>query len=143
MIIQSLAWRYIRSVRVSTNVSAHPSQKRAGPLARVILVRSHDPNSLHVFCLLKPGVEDAPAPAALHSFKVHVTDGKIHVTADPENTIKENMMRHPRLLTEDTSFKTGLVIVGGGSGAFYAVESLREVCDAYRFLDICTHFCGH
>lgn len=71
-------------------------------------------------------IEDAPAPAALHSFKVNVVDGKIHVTANPESTIKENMKRNPRLLTEDTSFKTGLIIVGGGSGAFYAVESLRE-----------------
>lgn len=81
--------------------------------------------------LLILGVEDAPAPAALHSFKVHVADGKIHVTANPESTIKENMKRHPNLLNEDTSFKTGLIIVGGGSGAFYAVESLREACGVY------------
>jgi hypothetical protein len=78
--------------------------------------------------LILPGVEDAPAPAALHSFKVDVVNGKIHVTANPDSTVKQNMKRNPRLLTEDTSFKTGLVIVGGGSGAFYAVESLREVC---------------
>ncbi|KXN91685.1 Apoptosis-inducing factor 1 [Leucoagaricus sp. SymC.cos] len=71
-------------------------------------------------------IEDAPAPAALHSFKVTTVDGKIHVTADPESTVKQNMKRNPRLLTEDTSFKTDLIIVGGGSGAFYAVESLRE-----------------
>lgn len=50
------------------------------------------------------------------------------MTADPELTVKENMKKNPRLLTEDTSFKTGLVIVGGGSGTFYAIESLREVC---------------
>ncbi|KAF9453451.1 hypothetical protein P691DRAFT_800718 [Macrolepiota fuliginosa MF-IS2] len=78
------------------------------------------------FSVCTGDIEDAPAPAALHSFKVGVIDGKIHVTADPEHTIKDNMLRHPRLLTEDTSFKTGLVIVGGGSGAFFAVESLRE-----------------
>jgi len=71
-------------------------------------------------------IEDAPAPASIHSFKVHIADGKILVTADPEHTIKENMKKNPRLLTEDTSFKTGLIIVGGGSGTFYAVESLRE-----------------
>jgi hypothetical protein len=37
------------------------------------------------------------------------------------------MRRYPGLLNEDTSFKTGLIIVGGGAGAFFAVDSLREV----------------
>ncbi|KAL9714193.1 Apoptosis-inducing factor 1 [Leucoagaricus gongylophorus] len=71
-------------------------------------------------------IEDVPAPAAIHSFKANVIDGKIHVTADPRNTTKQNMRKNSQILTEDTSFKKGLIIVGGGSGAFYAVESLRE-----------------
>jgi hypothetical protein len=37
------------------------------------------------------------------------------------------MRKYPGLLNEDTSFKTGLIIVGGGAGAFFAVDSLREV----------------
>ncbi|EKM78680.1 hypothetical protein AGABI1DRAFT_85596 [Agaricus bisporus var. burnettii JB137-S8] len=71
-------------------------------------------------------IEDAPALAAIHSFKTHVADGKIHVSAHPENTLKDNMRRYPGLLNEDTSFKKGLIIVGGGAGAFFAVDSLRE-----------------
>jgi len=73
--------------------------------------------------------EDAPAPMALHSFKTRVIDGKIHVTANPANTLKNNLARQPTLLATgvDSSGK-GTVIVGGGSGAFHAVESLREVC---------------
>jgi len=77
--------------------------------------------------LLTLRTEDVPAPAAIHSFKANVIDGKIHVTADPRNTTKQNMRKNSQILTEDTSFKKGLIIVGGGSGAFYAVESLREV----------------
>ncbi|KIK10084.1 hypothetical protein K443DRAFT_81036 [Laccaria amethystina LaAM-08-1] len=72
-------------------------------------------------------IEDAPAPMALHSFKTRVIDGKIHVTANPANTLKNNLARQPTLLATgvDSSGK-GTVIVGGGSGAFHAVESLRE-----------------
>jgi len=72
-------------------------------------------------------IEDAPAPSALHSFKAFVQDGKIHVTADPGQTLKANMSRQPKLLATGASEGgSGLVIVGGGSGAFHAVESLRE-----------------
>lgn len=73
--------------------------------------------------------EDAPAPNALHSFKAHVDDGKIHVTANPIHTLQANKSRPPKLLSSGTeAVGRDLVIVGGGSGAFHAVESLREVC---------------
>ncbi|THG96203.1 hypothetical protein EW026_g5580 [Hermanssonia centrifuga] len=73
-------------------------------------------------------IEDAPAPSALHSFKAYVESGKIYVTADPENTTKKNISRQPKLLASGapTSTKPGVVIVGGGSGAFHCIESLRE-----------------
>jgi hypothetical protein len=72
--------------------------------------------------------EDAPAPSAIHSFKAHVSGGKIHVTADPARTVKGNMARTPKLssTTERSGGKSGMLIVGGGSGTFHAVESLRE-----------------
>jgi hypothetical protein len=77
-------------------------------------------------------VEDAPAPAAIHSFQTHVTDGKIYVTADPANTTKEKMSRPPKLLSSGSEVGgAGVVIVGGGSGAFHATESLREVSPAH------------
>ncbi|KAF8150754.1 flavoprotein [Crassisporium funariophilum] len=72
-------------------------------------------------------IEDAPAPMALHSFQTQVKDGKIHVTAHPASTLKNNMSRQATLLaTGVNSMGRGVVIVGGGSGAFHAVESLRE-----------------
>ncbi|KAJ3537416.1 hypothetical protein NMY22_g5598 [Coprinellus aureogranulatus] len=72
-------------------------------------------------------IEDAPAPSALHSFKAHVADGKIHVTANVESTKKANLSRQPKLLaTGSDATGRGVVIIGGGSGAFHAVESLRE-----------------
>ncbi|KAJ3486827.1 hypothetical protein NLI96_g3958 [Meripilus lineatus] len=71
-------------------------------------------------------IEDAPAPLALHSFKAHVSDGKIHVTAEPGNTLKANMARQFKLPASLTGKGPGVVIVGGGSAAFQTVESLRE-----------------
>jgi len=72
-------------------------------------------------------IEDAPATAAIHSFQTHITDGKIYVTADPANTIKEKLSRSPKLLSSGSEVGgAGVVIVGGGSGAFHATESLRE-----------------
>jgi UDP-N-acetylglucosamine:LPS N-acetylglucosamine transferase len=73
--------------------------------------------------------EDAPAPMALHSFKAHVADGQIHVTANPASTGKANMSRQPKLLAtgQEGGQGKGVVIVGGGSGGFHAIESLREV----------------
>lgn len=74
--------------------------------------------------------EDAPAPSALHSFKARVDSGKIHITADPSRTLKNNMSRAPKLSSTSErgggKGSAGVVIVGGGSGAFHAVEGLRE-----------------
>jgi len=83
---------------------------------------------IDILSLLTPRTEDAPAPAAIHSFKANVVDGKIHVTADQRYTLKQNMKKNPQILTEDTSFQKGMIIVGGGCGAFHAVMSSREVC---------------
>ncbi|KAH8983206.1 flavoprotein [Lactarius akahatsu] len=66
----------------------------------------------------------APAPSALHSFQTHIADGKIYVTADPANTTKEKFSRPPKLLASGTEVGgAGVVIVGGGSGAFHAFTS--------------------
>lgn len=73
-------------------------------------------------------LEDAPGPMALHSFETQVKDGKILVTANPPYTLRSNFSRQPKLLaTGANSHGKGVIIVGGGSGAFNAVESLREV----------------
>jgi len=87
--------------------------------------------ALNPILLLIHSLEDAPAPAAIHSFQTHITDGKIHVTADPANTIKEKLSRPPKLLSSGSEVGgAGVVIVGGGSGAFHAAESLREASRA-------------
>lgn len=92
--------------------------------ARAISVRP----VLSITPLLIYPLEDAPAPAALHSFQTHITDGKIYVTADPANVTKEKISRPPKLLSSGSEIGgAGVVIVGGGSGAFHATESLREV----------------
>ncbi|KAH9481675.1 Apoptosis-inducing factor 1 [Psilocybe cubensis] len=85
-----------------------------------------DPN-LSCFNVCTGDIEDAPAPMALHSFKTEIKDGKIYVTANPESTQKANMSRQAKLLASGVnSTGNGVVIVGGGSGGFHAVESLRE-----------------
>ncbi|KAI0749874.1 hypothetical protein C8Q80DRAFT_1313956 [Daedaleopsis nitida] len=75
-------------------------------------------------------IEDAPAPAALHTFKAEVVNGKIQVTADPSATLSANKSRPPKLLATGADVPVGqskgVVVVGGGSGAFMAIESLRE-----------------
>ncbi|KAJ7454778.1 hypothetical protein FB451DRAFT_1279347 [Mycena latifolia] len=72
-------------------------------------------------------IEDAPAPDALHSFQVQISDGQIHVTANASDTQKANMSRAPKLTTAGTETGgDGVVIVGGGAATFHAVESLRE-----------------
>ncbi|KAG2071726.1 FAD/NAD(P)-binding domain-containing protein [Suillus decipiens] len=72
-------------------------------------------------------IEDAPAPAAIHSFKAAVANGKINVTADPSLTLKNNMSRSPKLLSTGVAGSgKSVVIIGGGSATFYAIESLRE-----------------
>lgn len=76
-------------------------------------------------------IEDAPAPTAIHSFKTSISDGKIYVTADEERVSKPNMSRFPKVsINSDagmTSGNAGVVIVGGGSGTFHSILSLREV----------------
>ena len=76
-------------------------------------------------------IEDAPAPAAIHSFKTTISDGKILVTADEERVAKANMSRTPKVAANVdaglSSGAAGVVIVGGGSGTFHAILSLREV----------------
>ncbi|CAE6416459.1 unnamed protein product [Rhizoctonia solani] len=74
-------------------------------------------------------IEDAPAPDALHSFKTEIKDGKIVVTANPEHTTKEGKSRPPKLASASASASSnepGVVIIGGGSGGLFTVESLRE-----------------
>ncbi|KAL0954670.1 hypothetical protein HGRIS_003621 [Hohenbuehelia grisea] len=76
-------------------------------------------------------IEDAPAPAALHSFKTSISNGKIHVTANPSHTLKDNMSRPSKLISNTlepspTPGERGLIIVGGGAGAFHTIESARE-----------------
>ncbi|OAX37776.1 hypothetical protein K503DRAFT_800988 [Rhizopogon vinicolor AM-OR11-026] len=74
-------------------------------------------------------IEDAPAPAAIHSFKAEVADGKINVTAELSHTLKNNMTRTPKLLSISATGAgagKGVVIVGGGSATFHVIESLRE-----------------
>lgn len=82
------------------------------------------------FSVCTGDIEDAPAPAAIHSFKAYVQDGKIHVTADPFKTEKPNMSRAPKFReaqsVDGKEGGAGVVVVGGGSAAFHAVESLRE-----------------
>lgn len=74
-------------------------------------------------------IEDAPALYAIHSFKAHVDGGKIHVTADPKFTKKDdNLVRQPTIASGlNAEESSGVVIVGGGSGTIHAIESLREV----------------
>ncbi|THV02837.1 hypothetical protein K435DRAFT_775308 [Dendrothele bispora CBS 962.96] len=77
-------------------------------------------------------IEDAPAPSALHTFGAHVSDGKIYVTANPSFAEKANMSRPPKLSTAGfDAVGKGTVIIGGGSGAFQAIESLRE--NGYKY----------
>ncbi|KAH7339741.1 flavoprotein [Rhizoctonia solani] len=72
-------------------------------------------------------IEDAPAPDALHAFKAEIKDGKIVVTANPEHTTKDGKSRPPKLASINASSnEPGVVIVGGGSGGLFTVESLRE-----------------
>ena len=86
---------------------------------------------MFIACSLHNTSEDAPAPAALHTFKAEVVNGKIQVTADPSATLSANKSRPPRLLATGADVSAGqgkgVVIVGGGSGGFNCVESLREV----------------
>jgi hypothetical protein len=71
-------------------------------------------------------IEDAPAPQNLQKYKLEVEGTDIYVTADPEQ-IKENGRKTKAPKEAVQGDKNGVVIVGGGSGALFAVEGLREV----------------
>ena len=72
-------------------------------------------------------IEDAPAINSLHSFRAHVENGKIFVTAREQNTLKANMAQPPALSSVgiEVPGDESVVIVGGGAGAIHAIESLR------------------
>jgi hypothetical protein len=125
---QSVAWRYIPTA----NRWLIPYAYIIGVACFSVCTGDIGPScALNYILLLIYTLEDAPAPAALHSFQTHITDGKIYVTADPANTTKEKTSRPPKLLSSGSEIGgAGVVIVGGGSGAFHATESLREVGSA-------------
>ncbi|EEP77273.1 conserved hypothetical protein [Uncinocarpus reesii 1704] len=68
-------------------------------------------------------IEDAPAPNALNKFEVFEKDSAVYVKAD-----SEALSRHGRQPINQCSIvgDDKVVIVGGGSGTFGAVEALRE-----------------
>jgi hypothetical protein len=70
--------------------------------------------------------EDAPATSPIHQFQVSVEDGQIHVTADPAQTTAAGKARPPKVSTMIEEHGAGVVVVGGGSGAYGVIESLRE-----------------
>ncbi|OBZ72306.1 Apoptosis-inducing factor 1 [Grifola frondosa] len=90
------------------------------PLAKGVLTADGELSACFNICT--GDIEDAPAPSALHSFKAHIADGKIHVTADPANTLSAP----PKTSTGASGQGRGVVIVGGGGGAFHCVESLAR-----------------
>lgn len=79
-------------------------------------------------------IEDAPALAALHSFKTELQGGKLKVTAELDKTSTKDWGRQPNLPTSyQSTGANGVVIVGGGGGTMHAIESLREVrCKEYQ-----------
>jgi hypothetical protein len=125
---QSVAWRYIPTANQPLISYAHV----IGVACFNVCTGDIGPScALNHIPFLIPYVEDSPAPAALHSFQTHITDGKIYVTADPANTTKEKTARPPKLISSGSEVGgAGVVIVGGGSGAFHATEGLRVVSPA-------------
>ncbi|CCO29026.1 Apoptosis-inducing factor 3 [Rhizoctonia solani AG-1 IB] len=109
---------------------------RIAPLAKGVLTKDGRvvcPWHGACFQVCSGDIEDAPAPDALHSFKAEIKDGKIVVTANPEHTTKEGKSRAPKLASFNaTSNEPGVVIVGGGSGGLFTVESLRELMNTCR-----------
>ncbi|KAK2756081.1 hypothetical protein FQN54_005488 [Arachnomyces sp. PD_36] len=68
-------------------------------------------------------VEDAPAPNALNKFEVFEKDGGVYIKAEEEQV--KSGQRLPIKSCKVTS-QERVVVVGGGSGTFGAVEALRE-----------------
>jgi len=88
-------------------------------------------------------IEDAPALAALHSFKSELQSGTLKVTAELDKTSTKDWGRQPALPPSyPTTAAHGVVIVGGGGATMHAIESLREVCcEEYRGYQLTlTHF---
>lgn len=87
------------------------------------------PPILACFNVCTGDIEDAPAINGLHSFTTEIKDGKIHVTANENNTKKDNMSRPPAVssITISSDDPEHVVIVGGGAGTMHAIESLRLV----------------
>jgi hypothetical protein len=78
-------------------------------------------------------IEDAPALAALHSFKTELQGNKLKVTAELDKTSTKDWGRQPNLPPSYHMAANGVVIVGGGGGTMHAIESLREVrCEGYQ-----------
>ena len=142
-------WQRVSSSRTGESYGASissciPSVLQTDPLVargtEVYPSSAPDPNRSRrwlaaCFNVCTGDIEDAPAPAALHSFKTSISDGKIFVTADEERVAKANMSRQPKVPANSdaglTSGNAGVVIVGGGSGTFHSVISLREVCGKF------------
>ncbi|KAF8342251.1 uncharacterized protein EI90DRAFT_2903794 [Cantharellus anzutake] len=102
------------------------------PLAKGVLVSSGRitcPWHGACFNVCTGDIEDAPALAAIHSFKATVKDSKIYVTADPSLTTNQNKSRPPTNRSKGLSLSAtdpGVVIVGGGAGGLATVIGLRE-----------------
>ena len=89
-------------------------------------ILTHASSLLACFNVCTGDIEDAPGTAPIHSFKAFVENGQIQVTADPASAKPENRSRPPKVITTAEEPGPGVVVVGGGSGAYGVVESLRE-----------------
>lgn len=69
-------------------------------------------------------IENAPALDHLNSFPIQVKDGGVFITASEEK-IKSGR-RRPEIRCKPAAMGEHVLIVGGGSGAIGAIESLRE-----------------
>ncbi|KAL1990401.1 hypothetical protein VTN49DRAFT_6240 [Thermomyces lanuginosus] len=69
-------------------------------------------------------IEDAPAPNALHTFPVYEKDGAVYIKGE-ESAIKAGQ-RDPNISCSVTTPEK-VVVVGGGSGSFGVVQTLREL----------------
>ncbi|KAK9312103.1 hypothetical protein V1524DRAFT_440339 [Lipomyces starkeyi] len=69
-------------------------------------------------------VEDAPAPSALNKFEVYEKDGAVYIRAEPA-AIKGGQ-RDPNIKCA-VAGPEKVVVIGGGSGTFGVVQTLREL----------------
>jgi len=121
-------------------IPAHGTEVYPSPSFSKIQTHSRRPCAA-CFNVCTGDIEDAPAPAAIHSFKTSISDGKIFVTADEERVSKANISRQPKIPSNPdaglTSGDAGVVIVGGGSGTFHSILSLREVRGGFLRCCLC------